>query len=57
MCYPVTCKKCHKTGWGGCGRHVDSVMRTVAAADRCACNEDSSPPVKERRSMRSWFGR
>ncbi len=57
MCYPVTCKKCHKTGWGGCGKHVDSVMRTVAASDRCTCSEDSTPPTKERRSMRSLFGR
>jgi len=57
VCYPVTCKKCHKTGWGGCGKHVDSVMRTVAAADRCTCNEDSTPSTKERRSIRPLFGR
>ncbi|MFE2119056.1 hypothetical protein Q3O43_25585 [Rhodococcus aetherivorans] len=43
MCYPVTCPKCGKTGWGGCGQHVDSVMKSVPAAERCACDQDSAP--------------
>lgn len=25
-----------KTNWGGCGQHVDGVMRTVPASQRCA---------------------
>ena len=29
MCYAVTCKKCGKTTWSGCGQHVDQVMRGV----------------------------
>ena len=37
MCYPVQCPQCAKTSWGGCGQHVDSVMRTVPASQRCAC--------------------
>ena len=32
MCYPVQCPKCGKTSWGGCGQHVDSVMRSVPAS-------------------------
>ncbi|NKZ74576.1 hypothetical protein GS934_09725 [Rhodococcus hoagii] len=37
--YPVTCKTCSKTTWGGCGQHVDSVMRTVPASERCTCEK------------------
>jgi hypothetical protein len=35
MCYAVTCKKCGKTTWSGCGQHVDQVMRGVPRAQRC----------------------
>ena len=39
MCRAVTCRKCGKTTWAGCGQHVDSVMRAVPAADRCQGHE------------------
>ncbi|MCW3159494.1 hypothetical protein [Micropruina sonneratiae] len=35
MCYAVTCKQCGKTTWAGCGQHVDSVKRSVPAAQWC----------------------
>ena len=35
MCYAVTCRKCSKTTWSGCGQHVDQVMRGGPAAQRC----------------------
>ena len=35
MCRAVTCRRCGKTTWAGCGQHVDSVMRGVPSADRC----------------------
>lgn len=35
MCSAVTCRTCGKTTWSGCGQHVDEVMRTVPAAQRC----------------------
>jgi hypothetical protein len=38
MCYPVRCQRCGKTGWAGCGEHVDSVMRQVPASDKCRCS-------------------
>lgn len=57
MCYPVACAKCHKTGWGGCGRHVDAVMRSVPASDRCTCDDNATPPRQERRTVRSFFRR
>lgn len=40
MCRAVTCRRCGKTTWAGCGQHVDSVMRGVPRADRCAGHED-----------------
>ncbi|HYN28461.1 MAG TPA: hypothetical protein VES95_01115 [Dermatophilaceae bacterium] len=39
MCRAVTCSKCSKTTWAGCGQHVDSVMRGVRASDRCPGHE------------------
>ncbi|KAI9026734.1 hypothetical protein DFJ74DRAFT_704168 [Hyaloraphidium curvatum] len=35
MCFPTTCPDCHKTAWGGCGRHVAGVAASVKPADRC----------------------
>lgn len=35
MCYQKTCKTCGKVAWGGCGQHVDEVMRGVPKAQRC----------------------
>jgi hypothetical protein len=35
MCRATTCRTCGKTTWAGCGQHVDAVMRSVPAADRC----------------------
>lgn len=42
MCYAVTCPKCGKTTWSGCGQHVDQVMRNVPKAQRCTCDQGSS---------------
>jgi len=57
MCYPVQCPKCGKTGWDGCGQHVDSVMRSVPASQRCTCSEpahDSRAVEESRRLFRRW---
>jgi hypothetical protein len=35
MCRQVKCKQCGKTTWAGCGLHVDQVMASVPAAQRC----------------------
>lgn len=40
MCRAVTCRKCGKSTWAGCGQHVDQVMRGVARADRCQGHEN-----------------
>jgi len=36
MCRAVTCKKCGKTTWAGCGQHVDQILARVPHANRCA---------------------
>jgi hypothetical protein len=35
MCSAVTCRKCGKTTWTGCGQHVDQIMRGVPRSQRC----------------------
>jgi hypothetical protein len=40
MCMPVTCQRCAKTTWTGCGAHVDEVMADVPAEQRCTCSDD-----------------
>lgn len=52
MCYAVTCPSCGKTTWDGCGQHVDDVMRSVPAADRCRCERVTEPP--RRTAGRFW---
>lgn len=53
MCYPVRCAKCGKTGWAGCGQHVDDVMAGVPTAQRCTCGEvpDDDPSDSVGRGM------
>ncbi|KAA0922881.1 hypothetical protein CH256_19890 [Rhodococcus sp. 05-2254-6] len=43
MCRAVTCKKCGKTTWAGCGQHIDQVMRGVPSSNRCK-GHDADPP-------------
>ncbi len=40
MCRQVTCRKCGKVTWAGCGEHVDQVMRGVPRGERCAGHEN-----------------
>ena len=40
MCRAVTCKKCGKTTWAGCGQHVSQVLAGVPQAQRCQGHAD-----------------
>jgi len=42
MCRRVTCPKCKKPSWAGCGAHIESVLYDVPKADRCRCREMKS---------------
>lgn len=35
MCRQVTCKKCGKPTWAGCGAHVEQVLGHVPKSQRC----------------------
>ena len=39
MCAEVTCRKCGRRSWRGCGQHVEPVLGHVAPADRCRCRD------------------
>ena len=58
MCRAVTCRKCGKTTWAGCGNHVDQVMRNVPKSNRCTCGVSAKAPAKtERTAGAGWLGR
>ena len=39
MCTRVTCRKCGKPTYSGCGQHVEQVLGDVPRAKRCQCRE------------------
>lgn len=46
MCVRVTCDKCQKPTYSGCGRHVEQVLGDVPRDQRCTCRESAraAPP-------------
>ncbi|HEX5534259.1 MAG TPA: hypothetical protein VFX33_11010 [Actinomycetales bacterium] len=57
MCRAVTCKKCGKTTWAGCGEHVDQVMRNVPSANRCPGHEKDERAAQGGGFFARLFGR
>lgn len=46
MCRAVTCNKCQKPTWAGCGAHVEQVLGHVPPAERCQCRAtDAAAPA------------
>ncbi|HTY71375.1 MAG TPA: hypothetical protein VMI11_03015 [Actinomycetes bacterium] len=37
MCRQVTCRRCGKASWAGCGQHVNQVLAGVPKSQRCQC--------------------
>lgn len=37
MCKKATCGTCSKASWWGCGAHIQTVLDSVPAEDRCVC--------------------
>lgn len=54
MCRQVTCEKCGKPTWAGCGAHVEQVLGHIPKDRRCGCRERTSEdaPVLP---TRSWW--
>lgn len=44
MCHAVTCRVCGKATWDGFGYHVEKVMSSVPAAQRCRCAKRGERP-------------
>lgn len=42
MCRRVTCDRCGKPTFAGCGQHVEQVLGDVPKTERCKCNEASA---------------
>ncbi len=42
MCTRVTCPRCQKPSFVGCGRHVEQVLGDVPREERCRCHEQST---------------
>ena len=40
MCRRVTCRRCGKASWSGCGMHVSQVMAGVPRSERCEGHDD-----------------
>ncbi len=57
MCARVTCPRCQKPSFVGCGRHVEQVLGDVPPEQRCRCRESAAPKAHEPRSFfRRLFG-
>ena len=39
MCRRITCSKCQKPSFAGCGMHVEEVLDGVPQEQRCECEE------------------
>ena len=37
MCRRITCRRCGKASYAGCGQHVEQVLRGVPSSQRCSC--------------------
>lgn len=44
MCSVVTCRRCGKVTWSGCGQHIDQVMRGIPRNQRCEGHENEAAP-------------
>jgi hypothetical protein len=40
MCRRVTCGRCGKPTYAGCGAHIEQVLADVPKPERCRCREE-----------------
>lgn len=38
MCVRVSCDRCAKPTWRGCGEHIEEALAGVPEAERCHCD-------------------
>lgn len=56
MCRAVTCRKCGKITWAGCGQHVNQVLAGVPASQR-RTGHASDPAASRGGWLRRLLGR
>ena len=59
MCTRVTCPRCHKPTFSGCGAHVEMVLADVPKEERCRCREqpqEEQAPAERAKPKRRFFG-
>jgi hypothetical protein len=49
MCRRVTCDRCKKPTYAGCGAHVEQVLADVPREERCRCRDKGDEPTKPKR--------
>ncbi|GMN29798.1 hypothetical protein TIFTF001_002573 [Ficus carica] len=37
MCFKIECQKCKKFTWGGCGKHLDTLYKSIETGKHCEC--------------------
>ena len=47
MCSRVTCSKCGKPTFAGCGAHVEQVLAGVPKDKRCTCRADAAAQARK----------
>ncbi|MCE9578932.1 MAG: hypothetical protein K8W52_37755 [Deltaproteobacteria bacterium] len=52
MCRVITCEKCHKPTWAGCGAHVEQILGHVPARERCQCRQAAAANPADARARR-----
>lgn len=57
MCRRVTCEKCEKPTYAGCGAHIEQVLGDVPRNERCECRAKAgTASEKESSLLRRIFG-
>ncbi|RAX22636.1 MULTISPECIES: hypothetical protein [unclassified Actinomyces] len=58
MCRKVTCKRCGKPTWAGCGQHIEQALAGVPKSQRCQGHDDKpAAPATPSSFLRGLFGR
>ena len=55
MCRRVTCGKCGKPTFAGCGAHVEQVLAGVAPEDRCRCASGKADGEGAPKARTPWW--
>ncbi len=38
MCSPISCARCQKVTWTGCGEHIEQALAGFSQEQICACD-------------------